>query len=122
MRMRLQSPTGDFVFGQSSQDYLVNSQAMMAQALICALSLTQGTMFTNTQAGVPWLTQVVGGFPLKAIYDQIVQDAILGVEGVIGPLISYSSTLSEDRALTIDHVVVGTLYGEVELTGVTLTN
>lgn len=115
MRYRKLSPTGDYVFGHNQQDFLINSPATVAQAILTALKLLQGEWFLDSTKGVPWLQQVAGR---KTTFDQVIQNAVRNVQGVVD-LDSYSSLLSDDnRVLTISETTVSTVYGAVTLNGV----
>jgi hypothetical protein len=111
MRYRALDADGDYTFGQNGQNFLVNSAQAVRQAIQTTLLLFAGEWFLDLSQGVPWLTEVIGN-GTAGLYDQVIQTAILGVEGVSG-LNSYSSSLDpKTRALT----VVGTaqsIYGSV---------
>jgi hypothetical protein len=111
MRVRALSPTGDFVFGNGVQNYIANSPQAVAQCVYTALRLLQGEWFLDTSAGVPWLTEVVG-FGTGSVYDTIIQNAILGVQGVES-IVTYSSSLV-DAVLTVA-ATVATIYGNASV-------
>jgi len=109
MRVRQLTATGDFPFGQGSANYLVDSRATVAQEVLTTLLLFQGEWFLDITKGVPWFTQVagVGTIPL---YDSIIKEAILNVQGVTA-IVNYSSNLNRvTRQLTVA-VTIDTQFG-----------
>jgi hypothetical protein len=108
MRVRALSPSGDFLFGNGVQNYLVNSPQAVAQCVYTALRLLLGEWFLDTTAGVPWLTKVIG-FGTESTQDTVVRNAILGVQGVT-EILSYNSE-RVGTVFTITDLVVATLYG-----------
>ena len=108
MIYRKLTPTGDYTFGKGSGNFLSNSPATVAQAIQTALQLIQGEWFIDTSAGAPYDTRVLGT-GTKAIYDQTIQAAILGVQGVSG-IAQYLSSIDSSRSATIQ-CTVNTIYG-----------
>jgi hypothetical protein len=97
------------VFGHGSADYLVNSPATVAQAVMTALRLFQGEWFLDTTAGVPWLSQVMGR---GGAYDIVIRQAIQNVQGVVALGDSYTSALDTIyRELTVLDDGIVTAYG-----------
>lgn len=119
MRYRKLDLNNDMVFGHGGADYLVNSAQTVAQAIFTALRLLLGEWFLDTTVGLPWLTQVVGRNQ-KNTYDQIVKSAVKGVQGVVD-ISGYSSILdANSRALTITQSTVITIYGTINLQGISI--
>jgi hypothetical protein len=115
MRYRQLSPTGDFTFGQGSQNYLANSPETVAQAVLTRLKLIQGEWFLDTTAGTPWGS--VLGRNTQATADLTIQTVILQTQGV-DHLISYSSSVDiAARTLTVS-CEIATIYGAAELNNV----
>jgi hypothetical protein len=108
---------GDYVFGNSEQDFLVDSPACVAQAISTALQLLQGEWFLDTTAGVPWLTEVIG-LGTGATYDTVIKNAILGVQGV-QDIASYTSVL--DGTTLVVSAVVDSVYGQASVNNLTLS-
>jgi hypothetical protein len=107
MRARALSPSGDYTFGTGLQNYLVDSPQAVAQCVYTALRLLLGEWFLDTTKGVPWLTKVIG-FGTESTQDIVIQNAILGVQGVTG-ILSYNSTRTgTDFSVS---VAVNTIYG-----------
>ena len=117
MRYRKLDANLDYTFGHGGADYLIDSPQAVAQAIFTTLKLFLGEWFLDVTVGVPWLTQVVGKSQ-KDTYDQVIKNAIRGVQGVTN-LNSYESSLDDfSRVLTIDQVKVDTVYGTVVINGV----
>lgn len=111
--MRQLSPTLDYSFGQGSEDYLVDSPAAIAQEVMTTLLVFQGEWFLDTTAGVPWFTQVAGVNTVP-IYDQVIKQAILNVQGVTA-IVSYSSTLDRvHRSLSVS-ATIDTQFGITQI-------
>jgi len=101
--------TGDIAYGQGSANYLVDSRAAVAQEVQTTLLLFQGEWFLDITAGVPWFTQVAGVGTIP-IYDQVIKQAIQGVQGVTA-IVNYSSILDRvTRALTVT-ATINTQFG-----------
>lgn len=113
MRYRILSPSGDFVFGQGSSEFLINVPAAVAQAVQTRLQLAQGEWFLDLTEGTPYSTRILGHGTLD-LYDQAIQERILGTPGVVS-ILSYDSQLDEQRALTVT-CKVETLYGAAVIT------
>lgn len=121
MRVRELTATGDYAYGQGSDNYLVDSRAAVAQEVTTTLLVFQGEWFLDVTAGVPWLTQVVGVNTIP-IYDQIIKQAILNVQGVTAIAV-YSSVLNRaTRSLAIT-ATIDTQFGitQVQVTLPTVT-
>ncbi|TDV39519.1 hypothetical protein C7405_101638 [Paraburkholderia caballeronis] len=110
MRYRKQDADGDYVFGGSADDFLVNTPDAVAQAVLTRLRLLQGEWFLDTTAGMPWQTQVLGKNTM-ATADPAIRQCILGTQGVTA-LGNYSSSYDPDtRALSVA-VTIDTIYGQ----------
>ena len=82
MRYRKLSPTGDYVFGGSQADFLVDSPNAVAQAVGTSLRLWLGEWYLNINDGVPYPESVIG-YHSKEEADTAIQTAILGVTVII---------------------------------------
>lgn len=110
MRYRQLSPCGDYMFGQGSANFLVNSPAGVAQAIQTRLLLFKGTYFLDLTQGMDWDNDVLG-FNTASLYDQAIQNQVLGTQGVTS-LASYSSSFdSVTRVLTVTGIA-SNIYGE----------
>lgn len=111
MRYRALSTDGDYTFGQSERNFLVNSAAMVAQKIRTRLLLWQGEWFLDETEGTPWLQQVVGKHK-NPTYDLVIQERIIQTDGVKS-IVSYSSSLSgATRGLSVQ-VTIMTDYSDV---------
>lgn len=113
MRYRTLSPTGDYVFGEGSTEFLINSPEAVAQAVKTRLGLATGEWFLDLNEGTPYATQILGEGTLM-LYDQAIQDRILGTQGVLS-LDQYASVLDQEtRALTVS-CLISTIYGQIQI-------
>jgi hypothetical protein len=105
-------------FGQSGANFLVNTPACVAQCILTALELWQGSWFLDVTAGVPYTTGVLG-YGTKALYDLIIQQVVLGVQNVTS-IPNYSSTFSSaTRQLSVT-MTVDTAFGSTGSIAVTV--
>jgi hypothetical protein len=111
MRYRSLSDSDDYVFGQGSTEFLVNTPAVVAQAIKTRLLLAQGEWFLDVFEGTPYSTQILG--ENKQIYDQAIRDRILNTPGVQS-IDLYSSSLDANRRLTVSCTVT-TIYGQATI-------
>lgn len=102
---------GDYTFGQGDQNFFRDDAQAVAQAILTTLSLFQGEWFLDLEAGVPWLTEVVG-FNTAPLYDTVIRNAILTKEGV-KEIINYSSSLV-NRKLSVSFLV-DTTFGQISV-------
>jgi hypothetical protein len=119
MRYRALTPSGDYTFGHGSLDFLVDSPAVVVQAISTALKLFQGEWFLDSGAGMPWSTQVLG-YNTQALYDTAIKSKILSIQGV-NSIVSYSSSLNRKTRLLTVKVTVETEIGEVALNAISLS-
>lgn len=113
MRYRKLDPAGDYTFGHSQTDFLVDSPEAVAQAILTRLNLSTGEWFLNTSDGTP-MDQILGTGH-QTTFDQAIKDRILNTPGVIG-ITSYFSTIdSVVRSIRIS-ATVDTLYGVATVT------
>lgn len=109
MRVRKLSPTGDRIWGNSLQDYWINSPNGVAQLIGTRLRLWIGQWFLNLPDGTPFTTQILGRYTV-ASRDPAMQGRILQTDGVLG-IKTYSSSLDRNtRAFTVQ-ASVDTVYG-----------
>jgi hypothetical protein len=101
MRVRAQTASGDYTFGQGRANFLINSAAAVAQLVLTGLRLLEGEWFLDVTVGTPWLQRVIGK-GTKQFYDLAIQNQILSTRGVIS-IDSYSSSLNaKTRHLTLE--------------------
>ncbi len=114
MRVRAQSATGDYTFGRSQGNFLIDSPACVQQLVVTRLLLFQGEWFLDKTEGMPWSTAVVGT-GTKPFYDRAIQDEILNTAGVTS-IVDYSSVLdARSRTLTVS-AIVNTQFGQTQIT------
>lgn len=103
---------GDYVFGHGSADFLVNSPATVAQAVLTRLKLFTDEWFLDQNEGTPYSTQITGK-GTSALYDLAIKNRILSTQSlgvsVVTAIISYSSQLI-DRNLQVT-AEIDTIYG-----------
>lgn len=110
MRYRALSATGDFTFGQSQANFLVNSPATVAQLVLTRMNLWRGQWYLDLTVGMPWLEDVIGK-NTGPIYDLQIQQYILATQGV-SQIQGYSSSLNrKTRALTVNIKNLVTIFG-----------
>lgn len=105
---------GDYTFGQGSANFLVDapqSPVAVTQSIQTRLKLLQGEWFVNTQAGVPYATQILGK-GTRGTYDQAFKSAILGTNGVIS-IPTYASELDHAKRILTVTALVNTIYGPI---------
>ena len=79
MRVRQLSSTGDFVFGQSQQNFIADSPAAVAQVVKTNLRLWLGKWYLNINDGTPYLEGVIG-YHGQEQADATIQNQILNIE------------------------------------------
>ena len=107
--MRAMTLSGDYTFGHGSSNFLINSPACVGQLVLTNLRLWAGEWFLDTTAGVPYTTQVLGNYT-SSLYDQAIQAAVLGTEGVTEILTYQSSLGNKTRKLTVT-MTLNTTFG-----------
>lgn len=113
MRYRKLSPTGDFVFGQGSTEFLVNTPETVGQAVLTRLKLVRGEWFLDLGAGTPWRTEILGE-NTQDTYDIALREAILDTEGVV-QIDSYASVLDGNTRELRVVAEITTVYGRITL-------
>jgi len=121
MKYRALDPMGDYSFGKSMQDFLINESAV-AQAIKTNLLLLQGEWWEDTSNGLPLFQNILGqsGTPehLTAT-DLLTKERILSTQGV--SQIQDFQSVYENRRYTVSNCTVLTNTGQtVTVSGVTL--
>lgn len=114
---------GDYVFGQNMDGFYSGAKAC-GQAIYTSLKLLQGEWWEDQQDGLPLFQHILGqSGTLEHIRgaDMLIQERILGVEGVTAISSFESSYDSAKRTYTITNATVQTQFGDVILKGVTFT-
>jgi hypothetical protein len=113
MRVRKLSPTGDFTFGSSQLNFLVNTPAAVGQIVKTSLLLWLGEWYLDTSVGMPWIQGVLGKHNL-ATADLTVQDYILGVPGVTDISV-YTSVGEQPQRVYLANCSIDTQYGKTQV-------
>lgn len=114
MRYRALDANGDYSFGKSQGNFLINSPEAVGQAVQTRLRLLKGEWFLDVTEGMPWSTEVVG-VRTRATRDQAVKTRVLGTQGVTG-IASYASQVT-GRGFSVQ-MTIDTLYGQVTVSEV----
>jgi hypothetical protein len=117
MIVRKLSPTGDFTFGASQLNFLVNSPAAVGQVVRTSFLLWLGEWYLDTTLGMPWIQGVLGKHN-QATADVTVQDYALSVTDVTD-ISAFTSIDTPDVRLYTASMTIDTLYGK---TAVQITN
>lgn len=112
MKYRALDANGDYTFGRSMAEFLNNSPAAVAQAVLTRLMLAQGEWFLDTTDGTPYSTQILGTHT-QPLYDQAIQERILDTPGVQS-IDDYASTLDQQRNLRVAALIT-TVYGQTTI-------
>jgi hypothetical protein len=100
MRVRALSPTGDYTFGASQLNFLVDSSAAVAQLVKTALLLWLGEWSYDISQGMPWFEDVIGKHS-QATADLAIQNYILGIQGVTDITQFQSAVNAEGRTYVV---------------------
>lgn len=95
MIYRKLSPTGDYTFGQGSQDFLIGTYAC-GQAIQTGLYLWQGSWWLDLSVGLPMFQQILQtpGSPANVqVVDTLIQTQISNTQGV-SEILEYNSTFA----------------------------
>lgn len=102
-------------FGQGSANFLVNSPAAVAQAVLTRLRLEEGEWFLDVTEGTPYQTQVLG-YGTEKSRDVAIRNRVLGTPGVT-EIVSYSSSVLPGRKFSVN-ATLNTLYGQANIQAV----
>lgn len=118
MRVRRLTNSHDMSFGSGRGDFAVGVEAV-AQMVKTRLLLVRGEWFLDTDAGMPYLTEILGKSVDLARAEATFKAAIVSVEGVLS-LTSFDLTANTTtRKMTVT-ASVNTIYGETAITGIVL--
>lgn len=113
MRNRKLSPTGDYVFGQGSTEFLIDTPDAVAQAVLTRLKLVRGEWFDDLNEGTPWRTEILGE-NTQDTYDIALREVILDTPGVVR-IDTYASVLDgQTRSLQVVARIT-TVYGQTTI-------
>ena len=120
MKYRMLSPTGDFMFGQSLQNFYIDVPAAPAQAVQTRLLLWQGEYWLDTNEGTPYPEGVIGKHS-QSEADTVVQDRTLGAQGVTDISTFQSQVDPDTRGYSVS-LEIDTVYGPTQVQLANLTN
>jgi hypothetical protein len=104
LRVRQQDVNGDFVFGQGTANYYVNSSMGVAQLIETRLNMEISDWYLDTTDGLDE-TQIVG-YSTSSTRDLIIKQRILQTQGVTS-IEEYSSNVDpETRKFTVSGQVL----------------
>lgn len=113
MRYRRLDASNDFTLGHGTADYLRDTPECVAQAVATRLRLLSGEWFLDLIEGTPYV-QGVFGKHTQGSYDLVIQERILGTEGVT-EITAYESLFDGDtRKLTVQ-ATINTIYGPANI-------
>jgi hypothetical protein len=116
MRVRAQDSSGDYSFGHSASNFLIDSPTAVGQLVLTRLLLMQGEWFLNTSEGTPYATQILGPRS-TSLYDQAVRQRVLATSGVTG-IAAYASILDPaSRKLSVQ-MTIDTSFGRTKVQAV----
>lgn len=107
---------GDYVFGQGAGNFLQDSPETVAQAVATRLKLFKGEWFTDTTAGTPYSSSVLGAGKISS-YDNAIQEVILQTPGVVR-ITKYSSAVNSIARAAEINCTIDTLYGKASVSSI----
>lgn len=109
MRYRKLSPDGDYTFGSSEKDFLIDVPEAVGQSVMTRLLLWFGEWFLDTNEGTPYMQGVIGK-KTKMQADLTLQSRVLDGFGVAN-IENYESTINPDTRKLSLSFDVSTIYG-----------
>lgn len=116
MRYRQLDTNNDYTGFSGNIVFLVNSPQTVAQAVQTVLNLMQGEWFLDQTVGVPYSTQILGA-GTQATRDLVIQNAILGTQGVVD-INTYSSQFNPVTRIFTVNCTIDTIYGPAPISSV----
>ena len=107
MKVRKLTNTGDYQLGHGNLDFYQDEAEGVAQNVMTRLQLLKGTWFIDTQAGTPWIQEILGKH--EAV-DVVLRSRVLETPGVIS-LESFESILDPDSRRLYINATINTRYG-----------
>lgn len=108
MRVRQLSPTGDYTWGQSQQNFLIDVPAAVGQCVQTRLLLFAGEWYLDTNVGLQLIGGVIGKVQ-QSVADSNILDTVNGTQGLLG-VSNYSSQVDDQRNFTVQ-MTINTIYG-----------
>jgi hypothetical protein len=109
MRVRQLGPTGDFLFGASLKNFLIDVPLTVGQVVGTRQTLWAGEWYLDTSVGFPYPQTVLGAFS-QADADGAIQSYILDAPGV-NDIAQYQSTLDPATRAYSAVATIDTVYG-----------
>jgi len=113
LRVRKQTASGDYSFGNSQLDFYKDVPAGPGQVASTVFQLFLGEWFLDLTTGTPFF-QSIFGFHSKQLADRTIQDRILSAQGVTG-IVDYTSTIDPDTRQISVTTTIDTLYGQTTI-------
>jgi hypothetical protein len=110
MRVRQLSSTGDMLFGNSLDNFLVDSVACVAQVVGTACKLWLGEWSFDTSQGLPYLEGILGKAS-QTTSDLTIQDYVLNIQGVVD-ITSFQSAQDRTGRTYVSQLSVGTQFSQ----------
>jgi hypothetical protein len=107
MRVRALTADYDYAFGQSAQNFLVDSPEAVGQIVETSMNLYYGEYYWDTTQGMPWFDGVIGKFSQNEA-DLTIQAFIASIPNVTS-VTSFESTV-EGRNYSATATII-TPYG-----------
>ena len=112
-RVRALGPTGDYTFGRSNLNFLVDSPAAVAQCVGTRLKLWEGEWFLNLTEGTPWLQGILGKKNL-GLASALIRERVMGTPFVTG-VTDFSFFFNSTTIAWIVTGKVSTFFGPVSI-------
>ncbi len=113
MRYRKLSEDGDYTFGSSERDFLVDSPEAVAQSVKTRVQLWAGEWFLDTNEGTPYMQGVIGK-KTKMQADATLQARILDGFGVLD-IQNYLSVINPETRKFELSFDLDTIYGPTKV-------
>jgi hypothetical protein len=99
------SATGDYLIGQGSANFWINSPLGVAQKVETRLALWEGEWFLNNTEGTPWSQEILG-YNTASLRDIAIKARILATIDVVS-LESYNAVVNtSNRSLTVSGMII----------------
>lgn len=113
MRVRKQTASGDYQFGNGQLDFYRDEPAGVGQTVQTRLLLWLGEWFLNTSDGTQFLQGILGKYS-QAIADATIQDRVLSTDNVTD-ITNYVSSIDPDTRIMMVQFSIDTTFGPTTL-------
>lgn len=118
MRVRQLSPSGDYLFGNSAQNFLVNSPAAVGQVVCTSLRLWVGEWYLDNTVGCPYPEGVLGKRS-QTQADLTIQSYVRNVtangQQIVSDIKNFSSSLNNVTRAYSCTMTIDTIYGPTQV-------